>query len=491
MILQRFYEDALAQASFLIGCPIAHEAVVVDPNRDVEAYVRAAAAERLTIVAVTETHIHADFVSGARELAARTGARLYVSSMGGPDWRYAFANEPGVVPLAHGDVIRVGLVKLEALHTPGHTPEHLSFRVTDTAAAEESLGVLTGDFVFAGDVGRPDLLERAAGVAGTMERSAHTLFASLQEFRRLPERLLLWPGHGPGSACGKSLGGMPVTSLGYERLVNPGLAATDERAFVRDILEGQPDPPTYFARMKRLNRDGPPILGTLAPPVAVAATEIVQAIERGEQVLDVRRSDRVAAGAIPGALHVPAGSGFAGWAGWLVSGDARVWLIADDAGTAAACARALRLIGVDDVAGFVLADEALAAWAAKHGPPARTPMTSATEAAERVARGEVVVLDVRTRAEYAAGHVPRAVNVPVGRLPAEAAGLPSDRDVVVHCAGGSRSPIAISVLRRYGVSRVIEMPGGFGEHVRAGLPVEVGEAKHPAASSSTPSSRHP
>lgn len=220
MILKRFYEERLAQASFLLGCPASGEAVVIDPNRDAERYIGEARAEGLRITTVTETHIHADFVSGSRELARRTGAVLAVSAEGGPDWQYAFAREAGVRPLHDDDVIRAGSVSLKVRHTPGHTPEHLSFLLTDEAGDAGPLGAFTGDFIFAGDVGRPDLLERAAGIAGTMESGARQLFCSLKSFREFPDRLLLWPGHGAGSACGKKLGGMPVTSLGNEKLAN-------------------------------------------------------------------------------------------------------------------------------------------------------------------------------------------------------------------------------------------------------------------------------
>src|SRR5262245_45253711 len=233
MILTRFYEDKLAQASFLLGC--SSEAVVIDPNRDIKRYLDAARAEGLRITAVTETHIHADFVSGSRELARCTGAALCVSAEGGPDWQYAFGREPGTRLLHHGDTLRVGKIRLDILHTPGHTPEHLTFLLTDQATSSEPLGAFTGDFIFAGDVGRPDLLERAAGLAGTMESNGRQLFASLKIFSTQPDRLLLWPGHGAGSACGKKLGGMPVTTLGYEKLANWAFQVKDEKEFVQAV----------------------------------------------------------------------------------------------------------------------------------------------------------------------------------------------------------------------------------------------------------------
>ena len=243
MFFRRFYDDQLAQASYLVGCQATGQALVVDPNRHIEPYLRAAEAEGLRVTHVSETHIHADFVSGARELARRAGATLLLSDTGGADWRYRYAAEDGATLLADGDRFLVGRVEVKALHTPGHTPEHLTFLVTDTTVAGEPMGALTGDFIFVGDVGRPDLLERAARVAGTMETSARQLFQSLQRFAALPDYVQLWPGHGAGSACGKSLGAVPQSTLGYEKRFNWAFAVEDEDEFVRAVLAGQPDPP--------------------------------------------------------------------------------------------------------------------------------------------------------------------------------------------------------------------------------------------------------
>lgn len=254
MYFQRFYHAALAQASYLVGCQRTGAAVVVDPLRDVGPYLEAAAAPGLRVTHAAETHIHADFVSGARELAARAGAELLLSGEGGAAWQYAYAPSDGAGAvrarlLRHGDHVAVGDVRLDVLHTPGHTPEHLSFVVADRVADEATgvgpWGVLTGDFVFAGDVGRPDLLERAAGEAGTMNAEARTLFRSLERFRALDDRLLVWPGHGAGSACGKALGAVPATTVGYERRANWALREGDEDAFVRLVLAGQPEAPRY------------------------------------------------------------------------------------------------------------------------------------------------------------------------------------------------------------------------------------------------------
>src|SRR6187402_7026 len=239
MIVKRCFEPKLAQASYLIGCAVAHECLVIDPNRDAEQYMKMAEAEGLRIVGVTETHIHADYLSGSRELAARTGATLYVSDEGDADWKYAFAGEKGVKTIKAGDRLTFGNVKIDVLHTPGHTPEHLSFLVTDGAAADEPIAAATGDFIFVGDVGRPDLLERAANIKGTMEIGAKTLWASLQKFGARPDWLQLWPGHGAGSACGKGISAIPHSTLGYEKRFNWAFQAGDEATFVKGVLAGQ------------------------------------------------------------------------------------------------------------------------------------------------------------------------------------------------------------------------------------------------------------
>jgi hydroxyacylglutathione hydrolase len=472
VLLKRFYDEPLAQASFLLGDTNTHEAIVVDPNRDVEAYLRAAAAEKLRIVAVTETHVHADYLSGTRELARRASATAHLSDEGGPEWTYKWADEPGVKRVKDGDVIRAGQVRLDVLHTPGHTPEHLSFALTDEAASPEPLGIFTGDFVFVGDVGRPDLLERAANMAGTMEKGARVLHAALRKFReRWPEHVLLWPGHGPGSACGKALGGLPVTTLAYEKRTNWGLKGGDEEAFVRDVLAGQPEPPAYFKHMKRLNLEGPAILGPLREPPQVSDEGIVAAIERGDTVVDVRPTRDFIAGAIPGVFGIPAGNSLPTWAGSLLPFGRPLHLLSDGPGRVATAVRQLAMIGFDDIPGWY-GPGAFTAWAAARGPLVATPELGPAEAFARAQRGEITLLDVRGAAEYASGHIPGAFHIPLGDLPARAGELSRARPVAVYCEGGTRSRIGVSVLRRAGFQELMDQGGGFTGHVEAGLPVE-------------------
>ncbi len=460
MFLRRFYDDGLAQASWMIGCQKTGDAIVIDANRDIRQYLEAAAAEKLRITQVTETHIHADFVSGTRELARATGATLLLSAEGGSDWQYAFAATDGARLLRDGDVITVGNIRIAVLHTPGHTPEHLSFLVTDTAAASEPIGIVTGDFVFVGDVGRPDLLEKAAKVANTMEAGARQLFHSLERFRALPDFVQVWPGHGAGSACGKALGAIPTSTVGYEKRFNWGVATTDEATFVRMVLEGQPEPPLYFAEMKRINRDGPAILGNFPSPAEGDRDALERALASGTVVIDTRPAAVFGAGHVPGTLNIPLNKSFSTWAGWLMSYDVDIHLIADDERTAATAVRELAMIGLDRVTGWY-ATAVVTAWrdAGRHlGTIATLELTAL---APRLAAGDVTLVDVRNRSEWEAGHLPHALHIPLGHLAARLAEIPRDRPIVVQCQSGARSAIAASHLQRLGVVDVHDLLGGF------------------------------
>ena len=472
MLLKRFYDTGLAQASYLIGCSATGEAIVFDANRDVEQYLRAASDEGLRVTHVTETHIHADFVSGSRELAARSGATLLLSDEGGPEWRYAFAAAAGATLLHDGDRFMVGNIRFEVLHTPGHTPEHLTFLVTDTPATDRPMGAITGDFIFVGDVGRPDLLERAANVAGTMRASAQALFRSIQRFKRLPDYLQLWPGHGAGSACGKALGAVPSSTLGYERIANWALQVSDEDEFVETVLAGQPEPPKYFAEMKRVNRDGPRVLGGFHRPERLASATLRELIGRGAIVVDTRTAAEYADRYVPGTINIPLNRSFTNWAGWLIPYDRDFHLIVD--GSCADCideaVRDLAMIGLDRVGGY-FTSAVLDDWARGAGELGSVPQVGVRELAERLRRNEVVAIDVRGHAEWEAGHLPGVANIPVGYVGDRMAEIPRDRPVVMQCQSGARSAIAASVLRAKGLANVISLTGGFADWEGAGLPV--------------------
>jgi hydroxyacylglutathione hydrolase len=472
MFFRRFYDDQLAQASYLLGCQATGEALVVDPNRHVEPYLRAAEAESLRVTHVTETHIHADFVSGARELADRAGARLLLSGEGGEAWQYGYAGEAGAEILCDGGRFRVGRLAFDVMHTPGHTPEHLTFLVTDTAGATEPMGALTGDFVFVGDVGRPDLLERAAHQAGTAATSARQLFHSLQRLAPLPDWLQLWPGHGAGSACGKALGAVPQTTLGYERRFNWAFGVRDEEAFVQAVLAGQPEPPPYFAQMKRINRDGPRVLGSLPSPRPLDAAGVARALASGGVVVDARPAREFLAQAIPGTINIPAGRAFTTWAGWLLPYDRELYLLVDDntGHATAGLIRGLAGIGLDRVGG-VAGPEVLEQWRAGRGPLQTIAGIGHLELAAAVGNGRAGVLDVRTAAEWAAGHLPGAVNIPLGELQSRLSELPPARPLVVHCQAGARAAIAASLLAAHKVSDLRLYGGGYTEWSAAGHPI--------------------
>lgn len=474
MYLRRFYEEHLAQASYLVGCQDSGEALVVDANRDAEQYIAVAAAEGLRITHVTETHIHADYVSGSRELAERAGATLLLSSAGGAEWQYAFAPAARAQLLQDGAHFNVGKVRIDVMHTPGHTPEHLTFLVTDTALADRPLAAITGDFVFVGDVGRPDLLERAAHVAGTMTSSARDLFRSLQRFKQLPDYLQVWPGHGAGSACGKALGAMPQSTLGYERLFNWGLAESDEQRFVDTVLDGQPEPPRYFAAMKRVNREGPTVLGGLPHPERLGATRLRTALDAGAIVIDTRHAADFAAGHVPGTINIPLNRSFATWAGSLLPLDHPCHLLVDEDDApvlAARAARTLALIGFDRIGGYFGA-EAIDEWHAAGGAIETVPTLTVAELRSRMAAGSVTVIDVRNDHEWAAGHLENAKWMPLASLAQHIGALESNGPVVLHCQGGTRSAIATSLLLAAGRKNVSNLAGGFAEWKAAGFPVE-------------------
>lgn len=453
MYLERFYDDDLAQASYLVGSERTGEAIAVDPRRDVHVYLEAAAARKLRIVAVTETHVHADYLSGSRELAQAAGADLYLSAEGGPDWRYRFDH----LPLHDGDVIEVGDVTLTAMHTPGHTPEHLSFLVTDLARSEEPAFLLSGDFVFVGDVGRPDLLDEAAGYQDTKYEGARQLRRSLRRLlAEVKDHVTILPGHGAGSACGKALGAVPSSTVGYERLTAwwAGLL-DDEEAFTRELLTGQPDAPTYFGRMKRLNVQGPPLLGEREPLPRLDAAGLAGRVNRDVVLVDTRPLAEQRPGFVPGALSVPGGGSFATYAAYAIDPEADtrpLVLVARDQQHAERLRERLAYVGIDDVVGYVtdLADLA----------PRPVPMVAPPEAKARA--GELAFLDVRTAEEHASGAAPGAVNIHAGQVLRRIAEVPKGRTLVVYCQGGGRAAVVASLLRNRGFGDVVELSDSEG-----------------------------
>lgn len=455
MLFRQIYDDKLAQYAYLVGCQQTGEALVIDPERDIDRYVDLAAAEGLTITAVAETHIHADFLSGARQFADQYGTKLYLSDEGDEEWKYEWIHQGNydVDLLKDGDTFRIGNVEIRAVHTPGHTPEHLSYLITDRGgSADEPMGLVTGDFIFVGDAGRPDLLESAAGHVGAMEPSARRLYHSARHFLELPDYLQVWPGHGAGSACGKALGSVPETTVGYEKRFSPAMAAAqqDEDAFVHYILSDQPEPPLYFGRMKVLNRDGVPGRSQLPQPERMTADDLDEIAGRTDAVVLDSRLDRVEflRGHLPGAIYAPFNKSFPTIAGSYVKPEQPVYLIISEEELEKAV-RTLIRIGLDEVAGYV-EPEALAAYVERGGEMRTTEVIDFDELERRRGRDEVHVLDVRGLSEYRSGHIPASQNVAHSRLPNHLDEVPKDKQLLVHCGSGRRASSASSLLERYG-----------------------------------------
>ncbi len=465
MLLRMIYDDRLAQAAYLIGCQRTKEAIIIDPQRDVDQYLAIAKKEGVKIVAAAETHIHADFVSGARELAEQ-GVRVYLSDEGGADWKYQWLDKKkgggryDAVLLKDGDTFRIGNIEFRAAHTPGHTPEHICFFVTDRGGgADEPMGVATGDFLFVGDLGRPDLLESAAGQSGAATSSAKRLFKTVGELVQWPDYMQVWPGHGAGSACGKALGAVPQSTIGYEKRFNPAIrAAGSERTFVEFILEGQPEPPLYFARMKRWNKAGPPVLGGVPKPQEMEPAKLGKVDPRKSVVIDTRTWDEFRSGHVPGSLYVPLDNLFPGIVGSYIGEDQEVVLIAPH-DRVDALVRTLIHVGVDRVVGWV--DPArFGEYAKSGGRLEKSAEIDVSEAKRRIGDKESYFIDVRRNDEYAAGHIPSATLAPHTRLPAHLDGLPKNRPIIVNCRSGGRSARAVSLLQREGYD-AINVAGGW------------------------------
>ncbi|HPF38471.1 MAG TPA: MBL fold metallo-hydrolase [Phycisphaerae bacterium] len=466
MFMRMIYDEKLAQAAYLIGCQRTGEAIVIDPERDVDRYIDLAAENGLKIVATAETHIHADFVSGSRELAERVGARVYVSDEGDADWKYQWLDRKvggesyDYKLLKDDDTFRVGNIGFRAIHTPGHTPEHMVFLVTDHGAgANEPIGMATGDFVFVGDLGRPDLLETAAGQAGAMEPSARRLYKTLRKLDDIPDFVQVWPAHGAGSACGKALGAVPMSTIGYEKRFNPAInAGRTEQGFVDFILTGQPEPPLYFANMKRDNKIGPPVLGRLPIPPRNGVDVLRELDGRKVAIIDTRSWDAFRAGHVPGSLSFPMTRSFNTDAGSMVRDTDEIYLIIEENQLEEAVRDLIR-VGLDHIRGwFDPAD--VRQYADTAHTLAVIEEVSVEQAIGLVESKQVQVLDVRRATEFAGGHLPNATNVAHTRLAARMDEVPRNSRLLVNCRSGARSARATAFLKREGLD-VINLKGGM------------------------------
>lgn len=457
MFIDTFEAEGLAQLSYLIGDEAAGKGAVIDPRRDIDEYVERARDRGVRIVAAIDTHIHADFVSGVLALQRAAGATIYGGPVG-----YRFP----VQALRDGDEIGLGRITLSAIHTPGHTPEHVCLVARGGRGAAAPWAVFTGDTLFAGEVGRPDLLGE-----GTEDGLARQLFHTLhRKLLPLGDELIVYPGHGKGSPCGGAIGDRTTTTIGYERRHNPRLAIRDEDAFVRDLLASQTPAPRYYARMKVVNATGPQEMPA-QPFTALDPAEVAARQEGGALVLDTRDIEAFGGAHVPGALNIPLSGSFAVWAGKLIE-DTRDLLLVGEPDAVERARVNLARIGLDRVAGWLRGG--MKYWEEAGLPLARVRQMSVHQVSE--AGDDVQLLDVRYDDEFAAGHVPGAIHVELSKLEralaADGRALDRERPVVTYCGSGSRAGIAASLLRRAGFEDVRAIPGSMTAWKNAGYPIE-------------------
>jgi hydroxyacylglutathione hydrolase len=470
MYFQQIFEPKLAHNAYLIGCQESKEAIIIDPQRDIDRYIKIAEKSNLNIVAAADTHIHADYLSGTREFAELGDVKIYASDEGSEEWKFRWLINSKYEHqlLRHGDTFRVGQVKFEVVFTPGHTPEHISYLVFDvTDRSDTPLGILSGDFVFVGDVGRPDLLEVAAGYEGVMKPAAKELHSSLKKFKELPEFLQVWPGHGAGSACGKALGAVPLSTVGYELRFNPSLKASSTLdGFVAFILEGQPEPPPYFSRMKRENRNGPVILNSLPDPAELSAGRIPELAAKTDiAVVDTRPWDEFRTGHLRGSLAMPLNKTFPTNAGSYVSPNTPIYLIVEKHNLEEAVRDLIR-IGLDEIAGYVTSDT-LKKYHDDGGKIDTTEQIEINEMKRRLKANNAFLLDVRGATEFSAGHIDGAFNIAHTQLTLRMKEIPATKQILVSCRTGERSGYASALLEKSGYD-VAHVAGGLAAWEAAG-----------------------
>lgn len=443
-MFQRYFDIGLAQASYLLACDRTRTAVVIDPRRDVDVYVAAAAQANLKIVAAIETHIHADFVSGARELQS-----IGAETLAGPGSSLKFPARE----VKHNERVALGDLSLQFLHTPGHTPEHISI-ISEHPA--EPRRVFTGDTLFAGAVGRPDLLGEALmrRLAGELHDSLfHTLLA-------LDDDVQVHPGHGAGSLCGAGIGAETFSTIGRERASNPLLAHRDREQFIASVLGDLPETPPYFARMKRVNAEGPPLLDLARGYRGIPLLDLdtaARAVRAGAVPIDLCDDDAVCGEHIADALRIAFGPKIGYWAGWVLSERSRIVLLTPDPSRAAEAGRQLLRVGFDTIDGYVVSPAS--AWRAAGFPVSRVTQISVAELRER--GSALTLMDVRSEREWNAGHVDGAIHIPIGDVDAHGGDLSKDKPIATICEGGYRSMLAATMLMRAGFHDVLNVAGGM------------------------------
>lgn len=455
MFLHQLFVKGLGHASYLLGDESVGVAAVIDPRRDVDAYLELARAEGLRITDILETHVHNDYVSGADELRRRTGATLRVSAKAGLTRAHQ--------PLHDGDVLRLGSLRIRVIATPGHTPDHLSFAVADLSRSDEDWVLFSGGALLVGTAARPDLL----GGPGEAARAAGVEFATLRDrIAPLPDWVELYPTHGAGSLCGSGIGGKRWSTIGYERRHNPALGQPDADAFRRYILAEQPTVPAYWRRMRPLNQAGATPLGELDAPRPMTPDQLEHAAGHDAVVVDARDPAAFATGHIPGALGIGLADSFGTWVGSMVPIDSQLILVLERPEDLDQAVVQLRRAGYDKIAGYLVGG--FHAWRESGRPIASLETRTADELAAAVGEGGTRVLDVREASEWNSGHIAGALHIPGGALPGRVDDVPADRPLTVVCGSGYRSTVAASLLLRAGRENVSSLIGGMTAYQAAG-----------------------
>ncbi|MFN3322863.1 MAG: MBL fold metallo-hydrolase [Bryobacteraceae bacterium] len=468
MYFQQFYLGCLAHASYMIGSD--GEVAVIDPQRDVEIYLDEAKKQGLRVAHVIETHLHADFVSGHRELAERTGAKVYLGADSGATFPH--------VPVRDGDELRVGRLRLRFLETPGHTVESICIVVHDEeSGSPDPVAVFTGDTLFIGDVGRPDLSPNhtPAELAGLLYDSLH------QKLLKLPDSTAVYPAHGAGSLCGRQISSEKASTIGRERQTNYALQPMSREQFIALLTDELPDRPDYFAKEVEINRTGAAPLAELEPLHALSAAEVEALREQGAVVLDTRPPNQFCAAHVPGSVSIALSGQFASWGGILLGLDAKVVLVAEEDERIEEARVRLARVGLENVLGFL--EDGIQGWQASGRELASIPQITCHELHRALSEDPdpPLVIDVRNPAEWKAGHIAQAIPMPLRHVASRAGELDRSRHIAVHCKSGYRSTIAAGLLRRAGFEHVANVVGGFDAWAASQLPVTV----DPAASSSS------
>ena len=455
MYFEQFYLGCLAHASYLLASD--GEAVVVDPQRDVDFYVKVATEHGLAIRHIFETHLHADFVSGHKELAARTGAKIYMGAQAGAKFEH--------VPVGDGFELKFGKASIRVLETPGHTPESICLVVTDKEKSISPCAVLTGDTLFIGDVGRPDLSPRhtPAQLAGLLYDSLHTKVLTL------PDNVMVYPAHGAGSLCGKNMRAERSSTIGTERLTNYALQIKSREEFIAQLTSNLPARPEYFLKDAEINRTGAAPLSELPALRAITPPELELMLRDGELALDVRSGDDFAAVHVPGSINIALSGQFASWAGTVLGLTAHPVLIADTDQQLEEARVRLARVGMEALNGYLAGG--VASWKQAGFPVAQTHQITAQELHSQLQARAVQVLDVRRQPEWDAGHLESATWWPLDNFKVAPPEIDRDAPLAVHCKSGYRSIIASSLLERAGFHHVLNVVGGFDAWQQARLPV--------------------